>query len=296
MSPGGVNRRQILGAAATPLAASLAAAPLAASFAENRSGVPGLRLSFQERFAEPVSFYDPVTRAGRWKTNYWFGDQSDQSSRSLPDERQIYVDRSYCGISPFVPAKGGLRILADKNRRPDDARLFSPYTGRVKPFAYTSGLLTTETSFRQRYGYFEATMAFPQVRGCWPAFWLLGPPHTDHAGDELDVVEWVASNPRRLFLSAHIGGKGQSTWVDGFETRAPVAYGLLWTRDKLKWFVNGKQVHERPNPGIHQPMYMLLNLAIGGWDGNLPEDPGGFPAALLITSVEAYALRDGGAG
>lgn len=246
--------------------------------------------TFSETFDRPLDLYDPRTKSGRWKSNYWFGAQDDVSSRALPDERQVYVDEQFCGVNPFVQGRDGLRIVAAKNERLDDARLFNPYTGRTAPIPYTSGLLTTETSHRQLYGYFEALMSFPQVKGCWPAFWLLGPPHSANAGDEIDVIEWVASNPKRLFFNAHAEGKANAVWYDGYDTAKPHAYGVLWTREQLAWFVNGKKVHERANPGLHQPMYLLLNLAIGGWDNNLPEDPKGFPASLLISSVKAYQV------
>ena len=265
--------------------------PIAAPASALPSGTPPLEVSFSETFARPISFYDPRTRAGRWKTNYWFGNQQDASSRALPAEKEIYVDAGYCGINPFVRTGQGLKIVAAKNANPADPRLFNPYTGRTTPLPYTSGIITTERSFRQRYGYFEATMSFPQVRGCWPAFWLLGPPDSPNAGDEIDVIEWVASNPRRLFFNAHFGGKAEATWVDGFDTAQPNTYGVLWTPANLAWFVNGKPVHSRRNPGLHQPMYMLVNLAIGGWDNNLPEDPSGFPCALVVSSVKAYRLR-----
>ena len=278
----GLTRRQAIGA--------LAASPIAGDACARPPGTPPLEASFSETFDRPMSFYDRRTRGGRWKTNYWFGDQGDASSRSLPAEKEIYVDRGFCGIDPFVRSREGLKIIAARNPDPTDARMFNPYTGRKSPLPYTSGIITTETSFRQRYGYFEATMRFPQVRGCWPAFWLLGPPNGPNAGDEIDVVEWVASNPHRLFFNAHFGGKAEAAWVDGYDTDRPNTYGVLWTAKDLAWFVNGKPVHSRANPGLHQPMYMLLNLAIGGWDNNLPEDPNGFPAALVISSVRAYRL------
>jgi beta-glucanase (GH16 family) len=239
------------------------------------------------------SFFDNFSGGldrARWKTNYWFGDQKDASSRAIPNERQIYVDQTYCGISPFRASPAGLVITADKNRDPADPKLFDPYTGRKSPRPYTSGLITTETSFNQRYGYFEAKMSFPRTRGCWPAFWLLGPPNSDHAGDEIDIIEWVASNPRRLFFTTHLAGAAKATWVDGFDTAKPVRYGLLWTPERLEWFVDGRSVHQRPNPGLNAPMYMLVNLAVGGWDQNLPEDPSGFPASMTVASVSAFPL------
>lgn len=267
-----------------------AASALTTSFTGAATALPRMRLTFEEKFAEPVSFHDSATGDGRWKTNYWFGDQTDQSSRSLPNERQIYVDRAYCGVDPFELTQSGLKIVAARNLRPQDPKLFDPYTGRTRPKPYTSGLITTERSFSQRYGYFEAVMQFPAVRGCWPAFWLLGKPHTPRAGDEIDVVEWVASNPKRLFFNVHFGGSARATWVDGFNTQRPTAYGMLWTPQSIAWYVDGAKVDERPNPGLHSPMYMLLNLAIGGWDMNLPEDANGFPAAVLISSVKAFEL------
>lgn len=277
-----LTRREAVGAlAAWPVAGQVRAAP---------AGLPPLAATFTETFAGPISFYDRHAHAGRWKTNYWFGNQEDASSRALPAEKEVYVDAGFCGIDPFVRTKSGLRIVAAKNPNPSDSRLFNPYTGRTTPLPYTSGIITTENSFRQRYGYFEAIMSFPQVRGCWPAFWLLGPPNGPNAGDEIDVVEWVASNPKRLFFNAHFGGKAEAKWVDGYDTARPVTYGLLWTPQDLVWFVNGQRVHSRANPGLHQPMYMLINLAIGGWDNNLPEDPNGFPAALTVSSVKAYRL------
>lgn len=276
------TRRQVLaGGVLAPLAGAARAAP-----APGISAAP----SFSETFGAPLSVVDRATGKGRWKTNYWFGDQNAACSRSLPQEKEIYVDREFCGIDPFRQSEAGLTIIAAKNARPSDPRLFNPYTGRKQPFPYTSGLITTETSFRQRYGYFEARMSFPQVRGCWPAFWLLGPPNGPHAGDEIDVIEWVASNPKRLFFNAHLAGQANSKWIDGYDTARLMTYAVLWTPDRLAWMVNGSKVHEQANPGLHEPMYMLLNLAIGGWDNNLPEDPSGFPAALHVASVKAYRL------
>lgn len=249
-----------------------------------------LRQTFQEDFASPISFYDPAARTGRWKTNYWFGNQANASSRSLPREKQIYVDRAYCGVDPFWQGRGGLQIQAFQNPRPEDPRTFSAYPGKTGPLPYVSGLITTEKSFSQRYGYFEAVMAFPQVKGCWPAFWLLGPPRTRHAGDEIDVVEWLGSRPQRLYFHTHLRGRPEGGFRDGYLTSAPRAYGVLWSRRDIVWYVDDQEVFRGRNRGLHRPMYMLLNLAIGGWDHNQPDEPAGFPASLLIEHVAAYAV------
>ncbi len=42
-------------------------------------------------------------------------------------------------------------------------------------YDYTSGMLTTYSSFAQTYGYFEMRADMPDDQGAWPAFWLLRP-------------------------------------------------------------------------------------------------------------------------
>jgi len=157
---------------------------------------------------------------------------------------------------------------------------------------YVSGLITTEKTFRQTYGYFEAVVSLPSVRGAFPAFWLLGEPYTPHQGDEIDIFEHLGGHPDKLWLNSHLKRIGADTpgLVRGVDMTRPRAIGLLWTANRLTWFIDGKRMFSAPNRDFHRPMYMLLNLAVGGWDGALPEDAGGFPASMRVYSVKAWAL------
>lgn len=263
--------------------------------------VPRHRLmpSFLEEFDGALSLYHPrFAPKGRWKTNYWFGDQKDYggaSSRSLPREKQFYADPTEHRIEPFRIRGGVLEITAQ--RAPlGSGHLVSPYAdGRIRKgerFPYTSGLLTTELSFRQTYGYFEAGMAFPRGRGFWPAFWLLPGKEDYGEGQEIDVVEWVGVNPNRLVFTAHGPGNGGTEFRDGFRHRDQFHdYGLLWTADRLVWYVDSSPVRVVERHRLHRPMYLLINLAVGGWDGNDHEDPSAFPGILQVDYIRAFALR-----
>lgn len=296
----GLSRRQF-GLGALGGAALLGGVGLSAAGVRWMQGRPepldrsGMTLTFSETFQGPVSFYDPVRKTGRWKTNYWFGGQDGPSSRALPAEKQIYVDAPYCGLNPFSQSDGRMHITASPNPIPTDPRTFNPYEkgpdGQPhRPLPYVSGILTTEPSFLQTYGYFEARMKFPQGRGLWPAFWML-PAAENYNDDEIDVVEWVGVNPRTLVFTAHYARhKAIGRRVTGFDTGVFHDYGCLWTRDEIAWYVDGAPIWRQRNRGLHQPMYMLLNLAVGGWDGNLPEDPSRFPATLSIDHVKAWRL------
>ena len=43
----------------------------------------------------------------------------------------------------------------------------------AKNYSYSTGELSTFRTFAQRYGYFEARIRYPAVKGLWPAFWLM---------------------------------------------------------------------------------------------------------------------------
>src|SRR3954464_15406414 len=89
---------------------------------------------------------------GAWKTEFYFG------GRSLPSngEQEFYSDASV-GADPFHLQDGSLVITAT----PDDNGTGLPYT---------SGLITTEGTFSQTYGYFEVAAQLPEGQGMWPAF------------------------------------------------------------------------------------------------------------------------------
>ncbi|WOO40097.1 DUF7594 domain-containing protein [Rubellicoccus peritrichatus] len=40
-------------------------------------------------------------------------------------------------------------------------------------YAYSTGEISSFRRFKQRYGYFEARMRWPSIRGLWPAFWTM---------------------------------------------------------------------------------------------------------------------------
>ncbi len=56
-------------------------------------------------------------------------------------------------------------------------------------------------------------------------------------------------------------------------------YGVDWQKDKLTFYFDGQQVFQTATPAdMHKPMYMLANLAVGGyWPGD-PDASTSFPS------------------
>ena len=266
-----------------------------------------------QTFAETFKTFDagedqpPGRIPHRWRTVLGYGGAQGVGNRS-GSRSSVYVDAQFpgvkdgqlgprpLGLDPFHLTPGAdLAITAD--RTPAAAK--SLLWGRP----YTSGVITTRFSFAQRYGYFEVRARPPSGRGLWPAFWLLPADPDAPAGTELDVFEQLGRAPRVLFCTLHYQGQ---TWfwqpkARYWERRVPLsfdaskgfhAYGAAWGPDQIVWYVDRREVCRQPTPaGMDRPMYMLLNLAVGGpWPGE-PDATTRLPAAFDIQSVNVWRLR-----
>jgi len=224
-------------------------------------------------------FDDHPLSTGRWiphyaggaawpEARYWGGDGSDfKRKTSAFGEQQFYVDPRFrgrgttpLGLDPFRVKDGVLSIVA--SRTPDDLKqvLFNN--------DYVSGILTSQGSFSQKHGYFEIRAKIPVGHGVWPAFWMLA----DDGGwpPEVDVMEGRGQRPGDLVMTTHWRiptGRIQSCGFDFAVADAASAfhnYGVLWEEDRLVYFIDRKPVSDIKVPiGFDDPMYMIVNLAIG---------------------------------
>jgi beta-glucanase (GH16 family) len=249
--------------------------------------------SFDGEFTGNLSLYNAKTKTGTWTTNYWFGNQSDWSSRTCPDnaELEIYVDPSYAGdgttalgVNPFSVSNGVLSITANPTPSADLSALYG--------YKYTSGLLTTANSFSQEYGYFEIKAKLPSGQGLWPAFWLL--PENHQSISELDIFEQIGGDT--IFQTSHSNVNGSAVVQQGISyipnlTQGFHTFGLLWTPQTVTWYIDGNATFQIATPAdMDTPMYMLMNLAVGGsWPGN-PSSNSEFPASMEVDYVHVYTL------
>jgi hypothetical protein len=242
-------------------------------------------------FAEGTE--DSRRGGGIWRTNFGYAGPQDLGSRSLGSngEKQVYVDRGFrgtsdkpLGLDPFRVENGVLNIVADR----------APPT--VKPqiwnYPFVSGLITSQFSHRQLYGVFEMRARLPKGRGLWPAFWLLP---ADHSWPpEIDILEVLGNDPTILHTNAHSKASGKHTDAPSVipvpDTSADFHdYAVDWEPEGIRWYFDGVEVARAPTPtDMHKPMYMLVNLAVGGhWPGD-PDASTPFPAELSVKWIRAY--------
>ncbi|HEV2474338.1 MAG TPA: glycoside hydrolase family 16 protein [Chthonomonadales bacterium] len=169
---------------------------------------------------------------------------------------------------------------------------------------YTSARLKTQGLFSHGYGRFEARIKIPYGQGIWPAFWLLG----DNIGSvgwprcgEMDIMENIGKEPDKVHGSVH--GPGYD-FTRTYQLPQQVAfyrnyhvYGVQWTPDQIQFSVDGNVygAYHKSDLAAGQswvfdkPIFILLNVAVGGnWPGS-PNATTRFPQKMLVDWVRIYS-------
>lgn len=248
------------------------------------SSAPTAVLTFSDDFNN-LSLWDGSK--GTWETSYFW--QGTANGSRFPGEQEWYIDARYAPTSNVKPwtVKDGVLTITAAATDPSIAPL-------INYAAYTSGQLNTAHSFSQAYGYFEIRAQMPAGKGLWPAFWLVNADMTNSY--ELDVMEMVGQDPTKLITTLHdntTGGMttGQSAFLTNMTTGFHT-YGVDWTKEYITWYFDNVPVYQIATPdGMNKPMFMILNLAVGGaMPGDV--DPSQFKTAqMLVDYVHVYSSK-----
>jgi beta-glucanase (GH16 family) len=183
-------------------------------------------------------------------------------------------------------------------------------TAREEAFGgnkYTSARINTRGLFEQTYGRFEARIKLPLGRGLWPAFWMLGADVDQDpwpACGEVDVMEYRGQEPFTVHGSVHgpgySGGSAKTATFTipgaaGFDAEFHV-FAVEWDPGQLKFFVDGgvyEIVTAEQLPAgalwvLDHPVFVLLNLAVGGGYVGAPDSTTVFPQTMLVDYVRVY--------
>jgi beta-glucanase (GH16 family) len=293
----------LLGAAAIGLATVAALSAQDRSPRPAPSGPPG-GLGLVPSFAE--EFDGPALDKNRWIFGFYDPrrEQPTVAKRSLWGNRelQLYFDPAFLGlgIDPFRLGDGMLTIEAAPLSPQAQAAALGAIAaeapkirdGALRNVRYSSGLISTRSRFAQTYGYFEIRARWSGGKGLWPAFWLL--PATGKWPPEIDILEAHGDKPRTAYHSIHSNAVKATTkqgTIPGTGRDFHV-YGALWTARSIDYFIDGVKTATLPTPAdMHQPMYLLANLAVGGaWPGN-PDAATRFPATMQIDYVRAWRFK-----
>lgn len=161
--------------------------------------------------------------------------------------------------------------------------------------SYLSGAISTYGTFSYTYGYLEARIRLPAGTGFWPTFFLYPDSLTRHGYHEIDIVEAKGQEPRIAHQTLGYAPVGHEiTWhTYAYESSVDLTqdfhvYGLWWQPGRLTWYVDGVATHTETHNVPTIPMYIILNLAIGGSYPGPPDASTPFPSFMVVDYVRLY--------
>lgn len=180
-------------------------------------------------------------------------------------------------------------------------------------YEYTSGWVESKQAYNIQYGYLEARIKLPHGYGFWPAFWTgIGRGETGNAA-EIDVFEMTGNKESTVmgtniheeyctdnetenppYLYPYCENNNHYLLWYGLDVDIPTytewrTYAVEWTPSKIIWYVDGKVVRNSLNPGIIDPIRIILNFAITPWD--MPNSSTPFPSEMRVDYVRVWQLN-----
>ena len=245
----------------------------------------GKTLVFRDEFTT-LSLDPQAIGTRRWAT-YWVG----WGVRNLSGngDEALKADGSYTGSAGPSLSQHGLttHLLTGVG----SLRLF----GRVIPstvrkqfwgFPYVGGMLSSELSHSQTYGYWEVRARLTRTsQGHHWAMWLL--PKDGGWPPEVDIVEVVGSSPQRFHMNVHGASGNNLSWYTTTNPTGWHTWGFLWNSTQMIWYIDGVERKRRAN-FVNKPMYFLITPEIGNsWAGD-PTAATKWPMEAEIDYIRVY--------
>jgi hypothetical protein len=195
-------------------------------------------------------FDDEKLDTKKWLTNYFWGEKLLKDRYSVESDLQAYTEKENFEVRNSI-----LRINTKSQKI--SGKVWSAASGfSTKEFSYSSGLINSGSSFRQKYGVFKAKVKLgnPNAKN---AFWMLADKITPH----VDICRTSTGKVWFDYFSSK--GKPSKTSIGSRYSNDYFIYSLEWTSDKLVWKINDTEVFSQTSDVPQEPMYVLL---AGGLD------------------------------
>ncbi|MCL2471199.1 MAG: glycoside hydrolase family 16 protein, partial [Propionibacteriaceae bacterium] len=226
-------------------------------------------------------------------SKWMYPDNQGRQGRSAWDSSQVSLD-------------GNGHLVLGITKDPSAAKTY--YPSGIDPLTGTAldtnnfvrtGAVQTRGKFENTYGYYVASIKFPQISGTWGGFWLMndsvyGTGDEGVDGTEIDVLETIGNDvnngsdtalnwngyqdDHRVVMQKYTTTDYPTPIFDGqYHTIA-----VDWAPDhytfsidgKVMWQTNGSDIRDATHgdsPGINQnPLYMILSAEGAAYTGALP--------------------------
>lgn len=236
---------------------------------------------FQELHKWQVTFeddFDAITLDNsKWMTGYYWGKALMNDTYVPAGEKQFFRDDN-------IELRDSIARIHTRNESVKGKSWDLEHGFTTRRFDYTSGLISTGQSFRQKYGKFEAKVKFSASYPLLNAFWMAGEKMTPH----LDIFKSSSKNGKSVECGVHMEEKGiiakSTRKVSGAKfNNGFFIYSCEWSPESIVWKINGQEVARESGQIPSEPMYLSFCTI-------LPENPdaGSLPAMMEIDWVRCF--------
>lgn len=211
-----------------------------------------------------------------WITRYYAGDRFLNDTYGVGNDVQLYTKDNISFNDSAVCLNFRKESIIGKYW---DANLGI----KEREYEYTSGLLSSATFLRQRYGRFEAKIKLCRS-GLSQCFWLIGDTHLPH----INVMKCDANGVSMgSICSSRASVSSNEEQLKTLELGNDYyIFTLEWTKDKLVWMVNDLVVKEVRDNVPDVPMYIGFSLG-----ANTVPNAHALPGKMEIDWVKVYKLK-----
>lgn len=220
-------------------------------------------LTFQD------DFHWSYPKDSQWQTGFYFSNENLIRDYSFCNEKQAnYGDRNL--------SSGDGKLCIHTRRQNARAIAWHQVNGFMeKDFPFTSGIIQTAESFRQKGGIFKAKI---RCSGhIHHAFWL----GTEGKQPHINIFHFDGKNIRMNYMN-HDSGDG--TIITGIDPSEFYIYTLQWTQEELIWSVNNIEVFRASSDIPWENMFPVFNSFI-------PEQIPGEEGKLEVSLIRIYQFN-----
>lgn len=182
----------------------------------------------------------------KWITNYYWGEKLLKDQYSVETDLQAYTAKENFEIRNSI-----LKVHTKPQKV--TGKVWSPESGfKTKDFDYTSGLINSGASFRQKYGIFSAKIKLGNTTAR-NNFWMLADKITPH----IDICRSSSGKVWADFVSNQ--GKIAKGSIGSRYANDFFIYTLEWTKDQMVWKINGEEFFRQTSNIPQDPMYVILS-------------------------------------
>ncbi|PXX95209.1 hypothetical protein DF185_22440 [Marinifilum breve] len=193
--------------------------------------------------------------SNKWITRYYWGDKLMAKGYSLDSDLHTFTDGENVKISGSSAC-----LLAKKESK--EGLVWNPNLGFVpQKFDYTSAIINTGNSFRQKFGRFEAKIKLKNPAQVQNSFWMVAEKSLPH----IDIFKTFNGGK---IMNANFWGSENSLQKSEFKVKGIdlnkgyFIYTLDWSANELVWKINDVPVKTQTTGVPQDPMYLNFSLAV----------------------------------